>query len=224
MKPPSNLLKNIEKYYGDFKINLYKQYGENPGKMLVHTGTLGWILSSLAQVTALVFNDKITKEQKSFLIPQEIADAGINILSFYMITNSFKTLASKMVSTGKLTTKPIKAYLQKNSLYSNSNKRVGKLNFNIEKLDNFKTDIKERYKPFKNSVDVVASTVGSVISCNIVTPILRNKYASDRQKNAIARMHINEKSQIVHPKGITLNDYQRNAAFKFSGNSTSLKI
>jgi len=222
MKPLSNLMKNIGKFYGDFKVNLYKNYGENPGKMLVHTGTLGWILSSLAQVTALVFNDKISSEQKSFLIPQEIADAGINILSFYLITNSFKNLASKMVSTGKLTTKSIQSYLQKNGLCSNG--RVGKLDFNIEKLDDFKTGIKEKYQPFKESVDVVASTIGSVISCNLVTPVLRNIYASDRQKNAIAKMEIKEKSQIVHPRGITLNEYQKNAAFKLARNSTSLKI
>ena len=71
--------------FSNFKSSLYKNYGENPGKMLVHTGVLGWILSSLAQVSAVVFNDKISPEQKSFLIPQEIADAGINIASFYLM-------------------------------------------------------------------------------------------------------------------------------------------
>ena len=62
------------------------RYGDDIGKMLVHTGVIGWILSSAAQVVAIVINDKIPKEQKMFLIPQEIADAGVNIASFYLIT------------------------------------------------------------------------------------------------------------------------------------------
>ena len=99
---------NLSSLFSNFKTTLYRNYGENPGKMLVHTGVLGWILSSLAQVSAIVLNDKISTEQKSFLIPQEIADAGINIISFYLITSSFKRIASKLVSTGKLTTVPIK--------------------------------------------------------------------------------------------------------------------
>ena len=74
--------------FSNFKNMMYKNYGENPGTMLVHTGVLGWILSAMAQVSAVVFNDKISKEQKSFLIPQEIADAAINIISFYVI-NTF---------------------------------------------------------------------------------------------------------------------------------------
>ena len=167
MKPPSQL-------FSDFKTVMYKNYGENPGKMLVHTGVLGWILSALAQISAVVFNDKISPEQKMFLIPQEIADAVINIVSFYTITSTFKNVASKLVSTGKLTTKPIKEFLKKQGV--NSKEHIGKLNFSIENMANFQ-DIKGEYKPFKNGVDVVASTVGSIISCNIVTPILRNEYA-----------------------------------------------
>ena len=101
-------MKSLGKVFGDFKNILYKNYGENPGKMLVHTGVLGWILSSLAQVGAVVFNDKISTKQKTFLIPQEIADAAVNILSFYVVTSSVKNLASKLVSTGKLSTKNIR--------------------------------------------------------------------------------------------------------------------
>ena len=51
-----------------------KHYGDAPGKMLVHTGVIGWILSSAAQVCAISINDKIPKEQKMYLITQEIAD------------------------------------------------------------------------------------------------------------------------------------------------------
>ena len=112
--------------FSNFKSVMYKNYGENPGKMLVHTGVLGWILSAMAQVSAVVFNDKISKEQKSFLIPQEIADAAINIISFYVITSSFKNLASKLVSTGKLSTVKMRNYIK--SKVANPADYIGKLN------------------------------------------------------------------------------------------------
>lgn len=209
MKSPSNL-------FSDFKTVMYRNYGENPGKMLVHTGVLGWILSSLAQVSAVVFNDKISPQQKSFLIPQEAADAAINILSFYVITSSFKNLASKLVSTGKLTTKPIKEGLLKIGIRPAD---IGKFNFNIDNIPHVKKD----YKPFKNGVDVIASTIGSIISCNIVTPVLRNQYASKKQKEAISYMNVNkQQQQLKAPKGITMADYQKLSAIKYSGGS--LKI
>lgn len=201
--------------FSNFKSIMYKHYGENPGKMLIHTGVLGWILSSLAQVSAVLFNDKISVKEKSFLVPQEIADAGFNIASFYLITSSFKKVASKLVSTGKLTTKPIKDFLTKNGY--NNPEHIGKLDFNIEKLSNFK-DIKGEYKPFKNGIDVLASVTGSIISCNIVTPILRNNYASKKQKKIMARLNANQ-AQPTAPKRVSMDDYQKMASMKFSGGS-----
>lgn len=205
---------SLSNLFSNFKSAMYKNYGENPGKMLVHTGVLGWILSSLAQISAVVFNDKISVKEKSFLIPQEIADAGFNIASFYLITSSFKQIASKLVSTGKLTTKPIKEFLKKEGLYKPE--YIGKRDFNIEKLNNFK-DIKEEYRSFKNGIDVIASVGGSIISCNIVTPILRNNYASKQQKKALAKMN-NNKQQLSAPKGISIEDYQKLSAMKYSAN------
>lgn len=201
-------MKNL---FSSFKTALYKNYGENPGKMLVHTGVLGWILSSLAQISAVVFNDKISPEQKSFLIPQEMADAGINILSFYLITSSFKNLASKLVSCGKLTTKSIKSALTPEQV-----KKLGNYDFNIGELSNVPKD----YKPFKNGVDVIASTIGSIISCNYVTPILRNQYASKKQKQVIA--HMNKNMQLAPPRGISMEQYQKLAHIKYS--SSGLKV
>ncbi len=220
-------MKSLGHLFGDFKNGLYKNYGENPGKMLVHTGVLGWILSSLAQVWVVVFNDKISPEQKTFLIPQEIADAAVNILSFYVVTSSVKNLASKLVSTGKLSTKNIRAFLAKEGINAKSKDKsklecIGNINFNIEKLDNY-SEIKGEYKSFKNGVDVIASTIGSIVSCNIITPVLRNKYAAIKQKQALAVMNKKEEQNMKAPKGITIADYQKMAAFKYSSGS-SLKI
>ena len=62
--------KALSNIFDSSKNWMFEHYGENPGKMLVHTGTVGWILSSLAQISAIVTNDKYTKEQ--------YAEAGIN--------------------------------------------------------------------------------------------------------------------------------------------------
>ena len=112
----SNLAENISKNYMKCKTYLYTHYGENPGKMLVHTGVLGWILSSAAQVLAVVVNDKIPAKEKMFLIPQEFADAGVNILSFYLVTNSFTAVGNKLVKSGKLLTPKLKKFVDEQKI------------------------------------------------------------------------------------------------------------
>lgn len=164
--------------------NIYKKYGENPGTMLLHTGTAGWILSCLAQVGAIITNDKIAPEQKTFLIPQELGDGLINILSFYVLTSSVKNLCSKAVLNGKITNKAIKLYLTKHKLTD----KIGKTDFNIKKTEAF-NEIKNDFGSFKNGVDILASTTGSILSCNILTPILRNEYAAKQQKVANTYLH-----------------------------------
>lgn len=183
--------------------NLYKNYGENPGKMLVHTGTAGWILSCAAQLMAIWTNDKIPPEQKTFLIPQELGDGLINILSFYILTSSVKNLSSKAVLNGKIANKAIRKYLEKHNLTD----KIGKIDFNIKKTENF-GDVKEDFNAFKNGVDVIASTAGSILSCNIVTPILRNEYAAKQQvaaNNVLAQKKENEKTPYNR---FTMKDYQ----------------
>ncbi len=211
MKPLTNLFSKAKTY-------LYKNYGENPGTMLVHTGVIGWILSAAAQITAVLINDNISKKEKWFLIPQEGADAFINIVSFYVLTSSFKNLASKLVSTGKLSTSKIRNYIK--SRVANPSDYIGKLSSNIEK--DF-PEIKGDYKAFKNGVDVVASTVGSIISCNIVTPVLRNEYAAKKQKQALAKMNDNEQHNDIKPlEKISMDSYLKLASFNHP--SSGLKI
>ncbi len=210
-------MSSLGNLFSKFTSYMYKHYGENPGTMLVHTGVLGWIFSAAGQLFAIALNDKIPKEQKSFLYPQEAADAAINILSFYIITSSFKNVASKLVSTGKLSTSKIRNYIKSKGI--NPAEYIGKLESNIEK--DF-PEIKDDYKAFKNGVDVVASTVGSILSCNIVTPVLRNQYAAKKQKEAIAEMHKNDPQKDVKPKTLSMDAYIKMASLKFP--SSNLKI
>lgn len=172
-------------WFENFKVNFFKRYGTQPGKMLIHTGIIGWVMSSLAQISAIIINDKIPKEQKMFMIPQEFADALINIASFYAVTRSMTGVANKAVKCGKLLPKSIKDYIIK----SNLGKNLGKYNLDIGKHLRLPRNIKDEYLEFKNGIDVTATLIGSIVSCNIITPILRNIYASHRQKHNIAKMN-----------------------------------
>ena len=75
----ANPFKSILNWFAD-------NFRKDASKMLICTGVAGWTLSSIAQIGALVSNPKISKEQKNYLIPQEIADAVVNIGAFFLIT------------------------------------------------------------------------------------------------------------------------------------------
>lgn len=169
---------------------VYKNFAGSPGKLLLYTGTIGWILSSLGQLFAITINDKIPNNQKKFLIPQEMADAAINIASFFALTLSVTKFGEHLVKSGKLSTPKIREHLAKLGLDA----KVGTKKFDItglpemKELDpKFNKEFQGDYYKFADGVSFVSSTVGSIISCNIITPILRNKFASARQKEAIER-------------------------------------
>lgn len=163
------------------KNYMYKRYGQQSGTMIIHAGALGWILSSLAQITAVIFNDKIPKEQKKFLIPQEIADGIVNVFSYYLITKTIKDIGGKLVKTGKWSNKAIRDFVKDKA-----------------KMGDIKTDLEEQFKgnetfhnvvynPFKNGVDMITTTIGSVLSCNFITPYLRNIVGAKEQQKALAQ-------------------------------------
>lgn len=171
--------------FRSFLNKIAEAYGKHPGKMLVHTGVIGWILSSAAQVCAIMINDKIPKEQKMYLIPQEIADAGVNILSFYLITQTFQSVAVKLVTSGKILPKAVRDFL----VYKGAAEQLGKRGFDIYRSKLLTPSGVKRLDSFKNGIDVIGTTIGSVISCNLVTPIIRNEIAANRQKKALANMN-----------------------------------
>lgn len=177
-------MKNLSTKWSNVKNYLYKHYGQESGKMIVHAGVATWILAAVSQVGAVVFNDKISKDQKKFLVPQEIADGVINIVTFYAITNSLKSLAGRLVSTGKWSNASIRNFIAKNP---SKEIQMGELSTNLGKTYKDNEDFYKAYSPFKNGVDMIATTVGSVVASNIVTPYIRNYYGSKQQKRSIAQ-------------------------------------
>lgn len=201
---------------------LYKAYSTSTGKMLIHTGVIGWVLSSAAQVCAIIFNDKLSKEQKMFLVPQELADAVVNIISFYAVTQTFSSVAKKLAITGKWIPEKVKKHLIKNNLA----KDLGKVTFDISKLK-LPSRIRTSHNRFTHGLDVAATTIGSVISCNLITPVLRNLYASKRQKSTIKKMKEdpqNARLQIYQIQKPSLYRKDRQSYTNPYNNSGNLKI
>ncbi len=218
---------SIASAFNNFKNTILTKYGPNPAKMLIYTGVLGWFLSSAAQVFAIAVNNNIPKEQKMFLIPQEIGDGAINVMSFFLVTSAVKNLTSRLVSSGKIATPEIRKFLTKSGINIKTKNRW-KVNpdfdfskFDIKNMMNFDM-IKDEYNSFKNGMDVIGMTVGSILSCNIITPILRNKYAASRQQKKLVEMNNFNQTKVNYPRGISMDTYMKYAAFKHS--NSSLKI
>ena len=159
-----------------------KNFRKDASKMLIWTGVAGWGLSSLAQICGIAFNSKIPKEQKSFLIPQEIADAAVNVGSFFLITQVAKRTVARLFSTGKIAPNAVRNYLQKNKeLYAD---KIGKLSFDLDEVLKKNKDFpKNEYYSCKNFYTTVATVGAGILSSNIVTPLIRNYGAPKMQKS-----------------------------------------
>lgn len=109
-------MKSPLELFDSLKTSLFKAYSHDAGKMLLHTGTLGWIFSAAGQIFGIATNDKVSKEQKKFLIPQEMADAAINILSFYTLTAFIQNSAKGLASSGRIITPAIRKFCEEQGI------------------------------------------------------------------------------------------------------------
>lgn len=179
-------MKNISNLWDNLKNYIHKHYGKETGKMLVHAGVITWAAASLSQIVAIIINDKVSSDQKKFLIPQEIAEGVLNILSFYVLTNSMNNISSKLVSTGKWSTQAIRDFVAKKA----PKIKLGDMSVNLGKMFKENKEFHKNYDSFKGGADMIAASIGSVISCSIITPFIRNnigaksqKYSLQKQKN-----------------------------------------
>ena len=229
MASPANL-------WSKLKDTIFKAYAKDPGRMLLHTGAIGWLLSSAAQIVAIAFNKKYTNEQKMFLIPQEIGDAAVNIISFYTLTLAIKSIGKRLTRSGKICSKDLaeeltrRGYmLEKGEVRATGKNYAGDWDFNIEKLSDYKNDLERFYKPFNNGSEVIAGLVGSIISSNLLTPVLRNNYASKRQQQMINLFNSKSDKQTdsYNPTPInhvTFDDFRKGSNNRVFYNNGSMKI
>lgn len=83
--------------------NFLNKCTKNNGLFLFGSLAAAWILASTAQTFGLMLNKKIPKEEKKFLIPQEIMDGTFNIATYAAVT------VPLMAGTGKLASKSFKS-------------------------------------------------------------------------------------------------------------------
>lgn len=222
MKSPYELIRNSSKY-------LYDKFSQNPSGMLIITSTVGWILSGFAQIGAVAINKDIPKDQKKFLIPQEICDAVINIGTFFLFTRFCDKGIKKLISTGKLLPKPVRDFANKNI----SKEKIGNISVDIKKelkTLNASEEVLKSYDSFKNGATVLVNLGASVIAGNLFTPVLRNTLGAKIQKDWIAKekqnlAEMNEQKKTYTPAQNSLNiDNYKSKSYNLSSNSGFLKI
>ena len=164
---------------------ILEHFSKDLGTTLIWTTIVGWIASSAAQICGILRNPNYTKEQKSFMIPQEIGDAAMNIATFFLITTPLKKFANKLVKTGKIIPKALRSQIVRHG----DADKIGSFDFNIRKLPYFQSaNMEKTYNSFHNFMSTSAAVVGGIISSNIVTPILRNRLASKHKDKAMLNL------------------------------------
>jgi len=201
------------------RLNVSKvcDYGfHNPANFLKLTGALGWGLSCFAQLGAIIINDNIPAKEKKFLLAQELLDGVINVALFLRLTSKGKDYGEKHVEHALILPEKWKDF-------------VNKPNELIKKISNNPSELKS-FNDFKAGVGTITSLIGSAISCNIVTPIMRNILASGFQaltRNDKKANQVAPKNNLQSDRPIYNNPFRTpiQKPVKFSGyNYTGMKI
>ncbi|MBQ9688926.1 hypothetical protein IJV79_04755 [bacterium] len=185
--------------FNNLKTKAFGKFSKGLGSMLILTSALGWGLASTAQVFGILKNDKYSKDEKAYLVRQEIADGALNILSFCAITTGCKNLSRMLVDSGKIMTPKIDRFCKKQGFdLSKPKSSISKyLNDGIENcVQRIKSaqgqDVKQirqemyklrafnnqTFKPFESGAEVFGTLAGGIVASNIITPICRNKIAA----------------------------------------------
>lgn len=231
-----NWFKHAVKQYAE---SVYKQFGKSSGKMLLATSAIGVALSTLAQAGAILVNDKYSVSQKAFMIPQELTEGAISILSLFIITTPLQLLAKKYSTTGKILSKDLKNYMENNNLLG----KRGNLDFNlkehlesaVKKLETTDTFVKSasqekesmlmdyqnllnNYNAVEDATSAIVTAAGSVLSTAVILPFLRNYSASYYQK-----INMHHYNQYQTKRQLNQNVYSKQPLFE-SSSGNRLKV
>ena len=161
---------------------------------LKNIAVIGWVLSSLAQTCAVVFNDKIPTKEKRFLVPQEIFDGITNATLFWFITSKSTDFGKSLILKKKIIpanlTNALKNYVPKG-------KTIAQLKNNFLKHFNASKEIAHLAKEAQQSVEgmgILTGLVGAIVANNIITPFVRNKLAGMYQQKETIKA--NEKTYL----------------------------
>lgn len=175
--------------FKDFLVR--KTESGQAASLLKITAAIGWTLSALGQIGAILWNDKIPDKEKKFMIPQEALDAVINIGLFCFFTHGFEKLGKNLVKTGKIIPKAV----FKDTNYTKVIKEVEKeTNKKLKDVLSKKGSLQnpqnaESLETFSDALTTLFSIGGSILASNIITPVARNfaasKYQAYRMKKEV---------------------------------------
>lgn len=201
------------KFVDNFINYMFKNYSKDDGKLLVHMGALSWVFGAFAQVGAVLCDKNIDKKKKKFLLPQEAADAGANVVLFYTVCDVIKRTSDKLVESGKLLTQEAADAIKAIKPNANSWKDVFTSSelknnltqllqdgsnlsvFNGQQLTQAQKDSVQKalnaVEKHKNNMGIIAAIGASVLACNVITPYVRNFIASKWQKTQLHKEAVN---------------------------------
>ncbi len=170
-------------------LNKFCQQGvADRANFLKNIAVIGWVLSSLAQTCAIIFNDKIPSKEKRFLIPQEILDGIVNCTLFWFISSKATNLGKKLILNKKILPASI-APLMKN--FKPVGGKISQLKeaFMAHVLKfGTRANVKEAEYAIEG-MGVLTGIVGAILSNNVCTPLIRNKLAGIYQKRELQKIH-----------------------------------
>lgn len=202
--PKINLLWNNAKNY------LFRQFSTNPGKFVVVATALSYASASIAQSLAIACNKKIPDKQKKFLIPQELIDGAVNVITSVLIIGAIGKYAGKLIETGKWTNHDIKRLVAQ--LPESAKVKMGNYdtNLRIAFWQHATPELQDKFYPayylFKGGMEILATTTGSIIACNIVSPLIRNNLAAEYQKRTMqVKAQVSNTAKISAPNNQNYN-------------------
>ena len=200
---------------------VYKYFGKDSGKMLLAANIIGILSSSFAQAGAILLNKDYSSPQKKFLIPHELIDGLLMVGSIFIVTRPLQCFSKKIIKSGKILTKDMAEYLEKNNLNDKRGtlefdftKNVKEIMAKIETSDNFiksseiekekllkeHREILNNYDTFEDSVSAITTTIGTMTSFSLVSPFLRNY--------ALSKLPCYDKNEPkANPKNITFKQF-----------------
>lgn len=105
MKKP-DFSKFVQKYE-DIKGLIWDKFCNDSGNILLYANVAGYFSSMLSQIWATATNDKLSKKDKTYMLPQDAAEGLTNVVVSLTLGKAIKNYGDWLLETGK---KPIDEY------------------------------------------------------------------------------------------------------------------
>ncbi len=190
----------------------------NRADFLKITGVTGLILSCLAQTCAIIFNPKIDKKEKSFLIPQELSDGVLNSTIFWFFTSKASEFCKKLVINKKIIPAKFENIL-KNYKTGGGNIVESEKHFLNFLEQNGGLSAKKTGLTLLGGAGLIGMICGSILSVNIITPLIRNRIATKIQEQKIKLSDISNNKSILYSRLQNLDYSKFNKTFAATKNN-----